>query len=88
MKKVSMGLVHLVFMVVIVLFLIVTFSSCNASGNITLNGKDIVIEKLRGIHVPAGISLKSDSNKLKSLTDDSTTNNELIGDFRYDNMFK
>jgi hypothetical protein len=88
MKKVSMGLVHLVFMVVIVLFLIVTFSSCNSSGNVTLNGKDIVINKLRGIHVPTGISLESDTNNLKSCTDDTTTNNELIGDFRYDNLFK
>ena len=83
-----MGLVHSVFMMIIVLFLIVTFSSCNASGNITLNGKDIVIEKLRGIHVPAGISLKSDSSNLKSRMDDTTTNNELTGDFRYDNLFK
>ena len=83
-----MGLVHLVFMMVIVLFLIVTLSSCNASGNVTLNGKDIVIEKLRGIHVPKGISLESDKNNLKSCTDDTTTNKELIDDFRYDIMFK
>ncbi len=83
-----MGLVHLIFMMVIVLFLIVTFSSCNASGNITLNGKDIVIEKLRGIHVPAGIGLESDSSYLKSVTDDTTRNVELTGDFRYDYLLK
>ncbi len=83
-----MGLVHLVFIVVIVLFLIVTFSSCNASGNVTFNGKDIVIEKLREIHVPTRISLKSDSSNLKLGTEDTTTNIELIDDFRYDNMFK
>ena len=83
-----MGLVHLVFMMVIVLFLIVTFSSCNASGNVTLNVKDIFIEKLKVIHLPTEISLESDSSNLKSETDDKTTNNELKGDFRYDNMFK
>ena len=61
-----MGLVHLVFMMVIVLFLFVMFSSCNANGNVTLNGKYIVIEKLREIDVPTGITIKSDSSNLKS----------------------
>ena len=83
-----MGLVHLFFMMVIVLFIIVTFSSCNASGNVTLNGKDIVIEKLKGIDVPKGISINTDTINLKSRTDDTTTNNELTGDFIYDNLFK
>jgi hypothetical protein len=64
------------------------FSSCNANGNVTLNGKYIVIEKLRGIHEPTGISIKTDTSNLKSSTDDTTTNNEITGDFIYDNMFK
>jgi hypothetical protein len=88
MKKVSMGHVHLVFMVVIVLILIVTFSSCNTSGNVTLNGQNMVIGKLRGIYVPTGISLESDTSNVVDVKVDTTTNNELIGDFRYDNMFK
>jgi hypothetical protein len=86
MIKISQGLVHLVFMLVIIL--IVTLSSCNTSGNVSLNGKDIVIEKLSGIHVPTGINNKSDTNNLKSGTYDTTTNNDIIGDFRYDNLFK
>ena len=83
-----MGHVHLVFMVVIVLILIVTFSSCNTSGNVTLNGQNMVIGKLRGIYVPTGISLESDTSNVVDVKVDTTTNNELIGDFRYDNMFK
>jgi uncharacterized protein YcfL len=88
MKKVSMGLVHLVFMMVIVLFLIVTFSSCNSSGNVTLNGKDLVIEKLRGIHVPTGISLESDTSNVVDVKVDTTDNIELTGDFRYYYLLK
>jgi hypothetical protein len=83
-----MGLVYLVSMMVILHFLIVTFSSCNTSSNVTLNGKHIVIEKLTGIQTPTGISIKSDKSNLKSGTNDTTTNNELLGDFRYDNLFK
>jgi hypothetical protein len=88
MKKVSMGLVHLVFMLVIVLFLIVTFCSCNSSGNVTLNGKDLVIDKLKGIHVPTGISLESDTSNVVDVKVDTTSNNETTGDFRYDNLYK
>jgi hypothetical protein len=88
MKKVSMGHVQLVFMLVVVLFLIVTVSACNVTGNVSLNGKDMVIEKLRGIQVPTGISLKSDTSDVKVVTEDSTINKVLTDDFRCDNMFK
>ena len=83
-----MGLVHYVFMIVVVLFLIVSLSSCNITGNVVLNGKDLIIEKMKGLHVPTGVSLKSDTSKVEGVQVDSNENNEMTGDFRYDNMFK
>jgi len=88
MKRVGMGLVHYVFMIAVVLFLIVSLSSCNMTGNVVLNGKNLIIEKMKGLHVPTGISLKSDTSKLEVGKVDTTDNIELTGDFRYDNLFK
>jgi hypothetical protein len=88
MKKIKMGLIHLVFKLVIVVFLIVSFSSCNASGKVTLNGKDVIILKFRRIHIFSGTSLRSDTSNLKSVTNVAKYNNELIDDFRYVNLFK
>lgn len=85
-----MDLVHFVFMLVIVLFLVPALSSCNMTRNVVLNGKDLIIEKMRNLHVPNGISLKSDTSNLEveKLKVDTTDNIELTGDFRYDNLFK
>ena len=83
-----MGLVHYVFMIAVVLFLIVSLSSCNMTGNVVLNGKDLIIEKMKGIHVPTGVRLKSDTTKVDDIKVDTTDNIELTGDFRYDNLFK
>lgn len=83
-----MGLVHYVFMIVVILFLIVSLSSCNLTGNVDLKSKDLVVEKLKGIHVPTGISLKSDSSKVEVGKVDTIANNKLTGDFRYDNFFQ
>lgn len=58
-----MGLVHNVFTIAVVLFLIVSLSSCNMTGNVVLNGKDLIIEKMKRLRVPTGISLKSDTSK-------------------------
>jgi hypothetical protein len=88
MKRVGMGLVHYVFMIAVVLFLIVSLSSCNMTGNVILNGKDLIIEKMIGLCVPNRISLKSDTSNLVVGKVDTTVNNELTGDFRYDIMFK
>jgi hypothetical protein len=38
--------------------------------------------------MPISISVKVDTAKIEVGINDTTTNNELIGDFRYDNMFK
>ena len=88
-----MGLIHYVFMLAIVLFLIVSLSSCNMTGNVVLNGKDLIIEKMKGLYVPSGVSFKSDTSKVDEVKVDEvkvdiTCNNELTGDFRYDNLFK
>ena len=69
-------------------FLNVSLSSCNASGNVVLNGKDLIIEKMKRLQLPTRISLKSDTNKVEDVKVDTTGNNELIGDFRYDNLYK
>jgi hypothetical protein len=88
MKRVGMGLVHYVFMIAVVLILIVSLSSCNMTGNVVLNGKDLIIEKIKGLSLPTGISLKSDTSNLELGKIDTTDNIELTGDFRYDNLFK
>jgi len=85
-----MGLVHSVYILAVVLFFIVSLSSCNMTGNVVLNGKDLIIGKMKSLHVPTGISLKSDTNNLEveKIKVDTTDNIELTGDFRYDNLFK
>ena len=80
-----MGLVHYVFMIAVVFFLIV---SCNMTGNFVLNGKELIIEKMKGLQVPTGVRLKSDTSKVEDVKVDTTDNIELTGDFRYDNLFK
>ena len=88
MKRIGMGLVHYVFMIAVVLFLIVSLSSCNMTGNVVLNGKDLIIEKMKGIHVLTGVRLKLDTTKVEEVKVDTSGINVLTGDFRYDNMFK
>lgn len=88
MKRVGMGLVHYVFMIAVVFFLIVSLSSCNMTGNVVLNGKELIIEKMKGLQVPTGVRLKSDTSKVEDVKVDTTDNIELTGDFRYDNLFK
>lgn len=45
---------------------------------------------MKNLHVPTGISLKSDTSNLdvEKLKVDTTDNIELTGDFRYDSLFK
>ena len=88
MKWINMGLLHYVLPLAVVLFLIVSLSSCNMTGNVVLNGKDLIIEKMKGLHVTTGVSLKSDTTKVEGVQVDTIGNYELTGDFRYDNMFK
>jgi hypothetical protein len=88
MKKLNTGLVHYVFIIALLLFLIVNLSACNLSGNVALNGKDQVLDKLKVLHVPTAAGLKTDTSKVEVVKLDTTGNIELTGDFRYDNLFK
>jgi hypothetical protein len=88
MKKTRIGLVHLVFIMVIVLFLNVSFTSCNMKANVVLNGKDHILEKLKVVNVPTVVYIKSDTSKIEDGKVDTKGNNELIGDFRYDYLLK
>jgi hypothetical protein len=83
-----MGLLHYVLLLAVVLFITVSLSSCNASANIVLNEKELVLEKLKGLHVPKSVSLISDTSKVEEDKVDTISKKETTGDFRYDNMFK
>ena len=43
---------------------------------------------MKGLQVPTGVRLKSDTSKVEDVKVDTTDNIELTGDFRYDNLFK
>jgi hypothetical protein len=88
MKRVGKGLVHYVFMIAVVLFLIVSLSACKVSGNVALNGKDQILDNLKTFQVSTAASLKTDTSKVIAGKLDTTGNIELTGDFRYDNLFK
>ena len=88
MKKLNTGLMHYVLILAVVPFLIVNLSACNVSGNVELNGRDQILDKFKGLHVSTSTSLKSDTSRLKGAMVERPANNELMGDFRYDNLFK
>jgi hypothetical protein len=88
MKNVGKGFIHHVYMVAVFLVLIVSLSACKVSGNVALNGRDQVLDKLKALHVPTAASLKTDTSKVIAGKLDTTRNKELTGDFRYDNLFK
>ena len=77
MKKVStgMGLIQFILLIVL-LFNIVSLSSCNVKGNIALDGKGLIVDQLKGLKAPIEVRpIKDTCNK-----------EQLIGDFRYDNL--
>ena len=88
MKKLNTGLVHYVFIIALLLFLIVNLSACNLSGNVELNGRDQILDKFKGLHVHTEASPKTDTSKVEVVKHETTANIELTGDFRYDNLFK
>ncbi len=79
MKKVStgMGLIQFI-LFIFLLFIIVTLSACNVSGNVSLNGKGLIVDHLKGI--------KPSVRDLKSV--DTIHNEQLTGDYRYDYLLK
>ena len=88
MKNVGKGFIHHVYLIAVVLVLFVSLSACKVSGNVAINGKDQVLDKFKGLHVSTSTSLKSDTSRLKGAMVERPANNELMGDFRYDNLFK
>ena len=88
MKSVGKGFIHHVYVITVVLFLILSLSACNVSGNVALNGKDQVLNKFKVLRVSTAASLKTDTSKVEVLKHDTTANIELTGDFRYDNLFR
>lgn len=69
MKKLKLSLV---------LLMIVAFSACTLKGNITLNGKDIIIDQLKGLK----------SHKDLTPINDTSNQAQLTGDFSYDYLLK
>lgn len=61
-----------------VVLMIVSFSACTLKGNIALNGKDLIIDQLKGMK----------SHKDATPINDTSNQEQLTGDFRYDNMLK
>ena len=73
-KKYAMKKLKLSF----ILLMIVAFSACTLKDNIALNGKDIIIDQLKGLK----------SHKDATPINDTSNQAQLTGDFRYDNMLK
>jgi len=86
MKKFNLDLNLFIFL--LASFFLIALSSCNIKGEVILNGKQLLLDKMKAIQGPIGISLKSDTNKLEEVKVDTIINVELTGDFRYDNMLK
>ncbi len=79
MKKAStgIGLIQFIFLIFL-LFIIVPLSACNVSGNVSLNGKGLIVDQLKGI--------KPSVRDRQSA--DTIHNEQLTGDYRYDYMLK
>jgi len=79
MKKISTGIGLIQFILLIfLLFIIVTLSACNVSGNVKMNGSDLVVDQLKG--------MKPSARDRQSA--DTIHNEQLTGDFRYDYLLK
>ena len=61
-----------------VLLLIVAFSACTLKGNIALNDKDLLVDQLKGLK----------SHKEAAPINDTSNQEQLTGDFRYDYLLK
>ena len=62
----------------LVLLMIVAFSACTLKGNIALYGKDIIMDQLKGLK----------SHKDANPINDTSNQEQLTGDFRYDYLLK
>ena len=79
MKKIIIGIIIIQFILMMVmLFIIVSLSACNIKGNISMDGKGIIVDQLNGLNAPIEVLHISDTSIKAQLT----------GDFRYDYLLK
>jgi hypothetical protein len=79
MKKLIIGISIIQFILMMVLlFIIVSLSACNIKGNISMDGKGIIVDQLNGLNAPIEVRHISDTS----------INAQLTGDFRYDYLLK
>jgi uncharacterized lipoprotein YehR (DUF1307 family) len=79
MKKLIIGISIIQFILTMVLlFIIVSLSACNIKGNVSMDGKGMIVDQLNGLNMHIEVQHISDTiHKAQS-----------IGDFRYDYMLK
>ena len=79
MKKLIIGISIIQFILMMVLlFIIASLSACNMKGNISMDGKGMIVDQLNDFKP----SIENRQNA------DTIHEAELTGDFRYDNLFK
>jgi len=87
MKKISLGIVHLLFMLIVVIYLIVSLSSCSSS-EISLNGKELIIDKMKRLSQTSINNINSDTSNLELRKGFTKGGNVEVDDFRYKNIYK
>ncbi len=79
MKKLIIGISIIQFrLMMVLLFIIVSLSACNMKGNISMDGKGMIVDQLNGLNAPIELHHISDTSIKEQLT----------GDFRYDYLLK
>ena len=62
----------------VLFFIIVSLSACNFKGNVSMDGKGMIVDQLNGLNAPIELHHISDTSIKEQLT----------GDFRYDYLLK
>ncbi len=88
MKRINLGLIHYVFLLVIVLFIFVSNSSCKVANSVAMQGKDIIVNTINNCNIPVAIIFKIDTSDKVAVNIDTINNGNIIGDVIYDNLFK
>jgi hypothetical protein len=79
MKKLIIGISIIQFILMMVLlFIVVSLSACNMKGNVSMDGKGMIVDQLNGLNAPIELRHISDTSIKEQLT----------GDFRYDYLLK
>jgi len=88
MKEVNLGVNHCFYILMLIIFVIVTLGSYNGSANITLKSKDLVFDNFTKFNLSIDNIIKSDMSKAEKIKLDLLSNEELSEDFRYINLFR